>query len=66
MKHHRGGDDGTGQTAASHFIDARHVHEPDTPERVLERAHGRDANHLKLEVKRQKEKGQNGKVRFNF
>ena len=45
MKHHGGGDDGAGQTAAAHFIDARHVHEPDTPQRVLERAHRGDANH---------------------
>src|SRR6266571_3035936 len=38
VKHDGGGHDGAGQTAASYFIDARYAHEPDTPQRVLERA----------------------------
>ena len=46
MQHDGGGDDGTGQAAASHLVDAGHVHEPDAAQRVLERAHGGNANHM--------------------
>jgi hypothetical protein len=50
MKHDRRGDDGAGQAAAPHFVDAGDVHEPDAPQRVLERAHRRDAGHTKLKT----------------
>src|SRR5262249_32368607 len=44
MKDHGGRHDWSGQTAASNLIDACHMHEPDAPQRVLERAHGGDAH----------------------
>ena len=46
MKHDSGGDDGAGQAAASHLVDSGHVHEPHTAQRVLQRAHGRNASHM--------------------
>ena len=47
MKHDGGRDDGAGQAAASHLVDAGHVHEPHAAQRVLQRAHGRNANHIR-------------------
>jgi hypothetical protein len=38
--HHR-----AGEAAATHFVHARDVHEPDAPQRVLERAHRGNACH---------------------
>ena len=45
MQHHGRRDDGAGQTAAPHFVDAGDVHEPDAAQRVLERAHRGNAGH---------------------
>ena len=45
MEHDRGRHDRSGQAAAPDFVHARHVAEPDAPERVLERAHGGNAGH---------------------
>ena len=47
MQHDGAGDDRAGQAAAPHFVDAGHVHEPDAAQRVLERAHGGDASHMR-------------------
>ncbi len=48
MQHDGRRDDRTRQTAAAHFVDAGHMHEPDAAQRVLERAHRRDSRHTSL------------------
>ena len=48
MEHDRGSDDGASQTTAPHLVHPRDMHEPDTPQRVLERARRGNANHAAL------------------
>ena len=45
MEHDGGRDDRPGQTAPPDFVDAGDVREPDAPQRVLQRAHRRNAGH---------------------
>src|SRR4030095_3357279 len=50
IEHDGGGDDRTGETAASDFVDARDAMEPETPERVLESSHRSRFDHRGLNL----------------
>jgi hypothetical protein len=51
VKDDGGGDDGARQTPAADLVDAGDVDETGASQRVLERAHRRNANHGRVDVR---------------
>ncbi len=54
MQHHGRRDHRSRQAAAANLIDTCYMHESDATQRILQRAHRRDASHTLREVKKEK------------